>query len=223
MPLNPSIQRHAGRIRAALTEANRRLLDQTLALVDDRGEANLADVLAALFPGETPARAIKKYAKLREAIGIAAGKINLKFELETDGRTRTAHAGRITWFSAEGRVQEAATEGMLKPEIAGLGPVVPPVGVQFDESRRPVRYFLVWAHEDEALKRRLVKALQPYSSAHPRFRLRLAADLEISPEATWSRSAQREMRTCELGLILTGPALLASRFTTVPQWKRAIK
>ena len=62
MPLTASFESNIKKVRRALTPANRNLLDRMRMLINDNGEANLAEVLDNLYPGERPAQAIKKYA-----------------------------------------------------------------------------------------------------------------------------------------------------------------
>lgn len=213
--LNPAVNRLAPHVRGGLSATAKQLFDRLLTLIDSNGEANLADVLQALYPGETPPSAIKKYGKFREAVGRAASARNIKLEIQTDGRTRTPHDERVTWFETESRVEQAAAEGLVRPEVMVPGVatgLVPPAGIQYDEPRRPVRGFVVWAHEDETLKRRLLKGLAPYFRNHPNYRIRIGSDIEVCADGTWDKSAGKEMRKCEFGLVLASPSLLARRF-----------
>src|SRR4051812_39394830 len=121
MTSNAALSRVAPRIRKNLTPANQELFDRLLPVVNVDGRAIFADVLDALYPGDTPARAIKKYADFREAIRRVAGRLSLKFELETDRSIRAPHHERYTWFEIESRIEQVAAESMVKPQLTGPG------------------------------------------------------------------------------------------------------
>lgn len=99
-------------VRPKLTQANALRLDQTLGLIHDNGQANLAEVLNALYPRQPRTTALSMLRQFRAALTDAAREADVRLALKTDGQTRAAPSDRIVWFEGEDRVTEEVTRWM---------------------------------------------------------------------------------------------------------------
>ena len=231
------IREIARRILPELTPVNSRRLETILDLSDDSGNVSLADVLAALYEDKDEAAAQLALRKFRQILSETAASLGIPFSLESDRRTKAPVARRSLRFEVPGvadivvpeqvgsQIRQAAlpTAAALEDQLGrstedqtrATAPIIPPTGVPLDTNSPLVRYFVVWAREDSTnSKRALMKWLQPRLRAMAGARVELSADgnIEIRPDGHWRHDAGRSMAACDFGLILVGPALLASKF-----------
>src|SRR5579863_9732388 len=208
MASKPAILRLVSLVQPELSRANALRLDQTLNIINDKGEAVLAQVLQALYPGQKRDKALTLFRQFRKELSAAAQEAGVKLSLETDGQTRAAPADRVAWFEAEDRIEEAAKR-MTEAEVAGVQR-----SPQYAKEDRPIRFFVSYAHEDAKLKSDLLPRLQAFMRAHRAAQFELWTDIEILPGTKWREEIQKAMEACDFGLLLVSQWFQASEFIT---------
>ena len=113
---------------------------------------------------------------------------------------------RVAWFEDEDRVAEDV-KMLVEAEVGDVERL--PQDVRED---RPIRFFVSYAHEDAALKERLLGRLVTFFATQPNEVLKQWSDAEILPGKKWREEIRKEMKACDCGLLLVSPALLASKF-----------
>jgi len=98
-------------------------------------------------------------------------------------------------------------------------PLAPSPGVitpqdAVDQTPRKVSFFISYAHEDQKLKKDLLKRLQPHLDSAARYRFSSWQDSKIKAGSDWKAAILNELERCDFGLLLVSPAFLASTFIT---------
>jgi hypothetical protein len=78
--------------------------------------------------------------------------------------------------------------------------------------RRPIRYFLSYAHADEADVERFLAVFTPQLDTSAEFEFKLWSDRNIRPGEGWKAEIEKAVSDCAFGLLLVSPAFLRSPF-----------
>lgn len=79
-------------------------------------------------------------------------------------------------------------------------------------SKRVVRYFLSYAHDDGKLPDKLLTELDKQLRACKDFTFRRWQDTDILPGEKWHEEIQKAAKECDFGLLLVSPAFLGSKY-----------
>jgi Fic family protein len=78
--------------------------------------------------------------------------------------------------------------------------------------KRPIRYFLSYAHDDDKLPEKLLRELDKELGACKEFTFERWQDTHILPGENWHAEIQKAARECDFGLLLVSPAFLRSKY-----------
>src|SRR5260370_17787857 len=104
MASKSAVLRLIPQLRPELSRANALRFDQALALIPENGQANLAAVLTALYPGSPRETALSLFRQFRQAISEAAKEAKISFTIQTDGQTKARPENRVVSVDAENLV-----------------------------------------------------------------------------------------------------------------------
>lgn len=79
-------------------------------------------------------------------------------------------------------------------------------------TKRLVRYFLSYAHDDDKLPEKLLRELDKELGACKDFTFERWQDTDILPGEKWHEEIQKAARECDFGLLLVSPAFLRSKY-----------
>jgi tetratricopeptide (TPR) repeat protein len=79
-------------------------------------------------------------------------------------------------------------------------------------TKRRVRYFLSYAHDDDKLPGKLLRELDKELGACKDFTFERWQDTHILPGEKWHEEIQNAARECDFGLLLVSPAFLTSKY-----------
>jgi tetratricopeptide (TPR) repeat protein len=82
------------------------------------------------------------------------------------------------------------------------------------KSKRLVRYFLSYAHDDAKLPDKLLAELDKQLRACKDFTFQRWQDTHILPGEKWHEEIQKAAKECDFGLLLVSPAFLGSKYIT---------
>jgi WD40 repeat protein len=190
-----------------LSAANSLRLNQTVEIINDDGQAILADVLHKLYPSLKQAASLTAFRQFRAEIKRAAREGGVQLSIKTDGQTRTPPSNRTVSFESENRIVEEVKR-MVDAEVGDIERLPQDVAVE------PHRFFVSYAHDDARPKTELLRSLQPLLKTHSRATFELWTDTEILPGKLWRTEIQNALEGCDFGLLLVSPAFLASQFIT---------
>jgi len=80
--------------------------------------------------------------------------------------------------------------------------------------RTPVRFFVSYAHQNQALASQLLDKLQQVLAPSKRFEYQLWSDHQLRVGEDWQQQIAKARDACDFGLLLVSPAFLASKFIT---------
>jgi pentatricopeptide repeat protein len=81
-----------------------------------------------------------------------------------------------------------------------------------DQSRRTVRYFVSYAHNDKELAADLLRRLKPRLKTRTAYEFQDWQDSDIPLGSDWHEQIQQAVRECDFGLLLVSPDFLASSY-----------
>ena len=138
---------------------NAALVDKLIANINAEGQASLAAVLEALYPGQDREKAQANLRQLRlEIAKAAAKKPEVKFALESDNKTRSVPEDRTVWFEGEDRAAESL-EDFNRPNIQRNDPVWIPLDAI---KQGPAECYIVYAEADKTDAENLIELLRPH-------------------------------------------------------------
>lgn len=130
-------------------------LDRIVALLSEEGEANLAQVLTSLYPGEPLEKAQANLRQFRLEVKAAAAKAAITVELKGDNKTRTHANERSVWFEGEDLVNQSV-DAFTRPNVKG------PERLQQDAIKLgTVQCCVLYAEEDQVDANKLLGLLAP--------------------------------------------------------------
>ncbi len=80
------------------------------------------------------------------------------------------------------------------------------------KTKRVVRYFLSYAHDDGKLPEKLLAELDKQLNACKDFEFHRWQDTHILPGEKWHQEIQQAAQECDFGLLLVSPAFLGSKY-----------
>ena len=215
-----AVRRTAARIRDELGATDRGRLDRLLDLVRADGTLSLAAVLQSLFPDQPRDGAPTAFRQLRARIQEAATSAGVAFALETDGATSTPPDQRVAWFSGDDSAVEAITN-LEKGEVRDIRRG-PQDGMEVRDGKPVFRYFVSYAHDDEALAFDLLARLEKLLALAPHCVFERWDDRRLEPGQRWRDEIRKAVDRCPVGLLLASPAFLGSGFITKEELPRYV-
>jgi uncharacterized protein YjbI with pentapeptide repeats len=190
-------------------------------------QLRLSDCLAALFPGIEPRKAQTALTSFRKRLNDAAkgeGRADLELRFHVDSNKQNPPTERFCWFTGpDPAVMQA--ERFSEQGIAGIEgkPYVPTKGIATTESasapgiptatvKRPVRFFVSYAHANNPLVQALLKELSTQFASSKRYEFQAWSDRDILVGERWRRSIEKALEGCDVGLLLMSPDFLASSY-----------
>ncbi len=227
--------RTAQSLHDSLGNADRARLDAILPLLAQDGRIRLSDAVTRLFPDTPRKDALTAFRQFRERLRSAVGSTLI---LEVDTATRTDPSNRWCWFAGDdaaanvtAKVESEKARAWEAAEVARI----PDAAAKFVDaetrsvvrkpqdaiavtvesvSKRPIRVFVSYAHDDARLKDDLLKRLRQQLSYDKHERFEFWDDGGITAGSKWSAAIQSNIESCDLGLLLVSPAFLGSAFIT---------
>ncbi|SMF34646.1 WD40 repeat [Azospirillum oryzae] len=218
--LVPAVRRSAISIEGELGGSDRKRLDLLIGLMRTDGTLSLADVLQALYPDQERAAALTAFRQFRARVQAAAEGAGVALTLQTDGATRTPPEQRVCWFSGDDGAVAAVTQ-LDRQEVRDHRHE-PQDGIEVRDGKPVIRYFVSYAHDDEALAFELLKRLEQRLALAPAHVFERWDDRKLEPGQRWREEISKAVERCPVGLLLTSPAFLGSRFITVEELPRFV-
>jgi WD40 repeat protein len=224
-----------GPILEELGAANRQRLESLLPLFAADKTA-LSDCLNKLYPNATTADALALFRAFRKAVNDAAQERASGLTLSVDSRKKNPPEERHCWFQAPDTTEEAI-ENFSRAGTADIdrareqgaliaARAVPTRGTALARDRRPVRFFVSYAHAQAKVKEKLLELLEEQFGPSLRYRYYVWADGMIEVGAPWHGQIQAALQGCDFGLLLVSPAFLDSNYISeheLPQFVRGAK
>ncbi len=209
-----------------LGATDRKRLEQLLDLAT-APEINFAHCLQTLY-GNTADASLTSFRGLKKKFNDAAKFVKNPVRLCTDEDKRSAAAERVVWFTgpdprvANAERMGAETTAHLKGETVVSPRVIATTAQAMEGGKRPVRFFVSYAHDDKILSEDLVKRLRTQFEACRGYKLDLWVDKRIDPGQGWNAEIQSAINQCEFGLLMLSPAFLASDYITQKELPRFV-
>ncbi|MFP2909424.1 TIR domain-containing protein, partial [Pyxidicoccus sp. 3LFB2] len=192
-----------------------------------RGQIRLSDCLAALFPGMETRKAQTALTSFRKRLNDAAkgeGRADLGLRFHVDSNKQSPPTERFCWFTGPDPavMQAERYSEQLTADIKGR-PYVRTKGIATTESasapgstaasgKRPVRFFVSYAHANNPFVQALLKELRQHFASSARYEFQAWSDQAILVGERWKQSIEKALEDCDFGLLLISPAFLASGF-----------
>lgn len=80
------------------------------------------------------------------------------------------------------------------------------------ETRKEIRFFVSYAHEDDEYVEPFLRGLKEMLAPSRSYNFRFWQDVDILPGETWPNEIRHALETCTLGILLVSPAMLASPY-----------
>jgi hypothetical protein len=199
------------RVAPVLGPADRTRLAAVVALVGRDGRIRLDSALAAVFPALPRAAAQTAFRQFRSGLDKAAAKAGVAFALEVDSLKRSPPEERWCWFTGADCAVETGT-ALSRSESSGVVWAQQDVLALAKVTRRPVKYFVSYAHADAMQAGKLLRLLGHFLEASARYDFQLWHDSDIVLGSDWHRSIQQAIGECDFGLLLVSSAFLSRKY-----------
>ncbi len=182
-------------------------LDRIVALLSDDGEANLAKVLASLYPGEPLEKAQANLRQFRLEVKAAAVKAAITIELKGDTKTRTPANQRWVWFEGEDRMNQSVEE-FTRPNVEG------PERLQQDAIKLgTIECCVLYAEEDQSDAQKLLGFLAPHFKTGD---IKVWTSQNILPGEDPIAERDLALERCDFSLTLLSPHFHAEGLDKLP-------
>jgi hypothetical protein len=84
--------------------------------------------------------------------------------------------------------------------------------VMGSETRKEIRFFVSYAHEDDEYVEPFLRGLKEMLAPSKTYHFRFWQDVDILPGESWPQEIRHALESCTLGLLLVSPAMLASPY-----------
>lgn len=210
-----ALETTAEAIREALGDADRARLDPLLSRFKN-GRASLGACLKALYPKRPSTEAQASFRQFRQALGRAAKKSGIAFALCVDSKKRTTADKRECWFEGAdlsgGAIEKWTGESIR--DTSGK-PIIRSRAIsELVGSKRPIRLFVSYAHDDEKHVERLMKLLRTQMQLSSTYAFEDWTDHRILIGKKWREEIRVALDSCDFGILMLSPNALASEFIT---------
>jgi hypothetical protein len=197
-------------VLAELAGTDRRRIETLAALNQDT--LSLAETLRAAFgsPDDTPA-ALSNLRGLRKRFNDAAKHVGSALRFEVDTSKKSAPSARSAWFRGpdQGALQAAELSEQATHSLDITKLERPQL---MDPEKIPRKVFVCYGHASSKIKARELKnALEERFKPASRYSVKFWMDEQLNL-SEWHPQIQAQLDTCNHGLILLSPALLASAY-----------
>ncbi|MBI5282179.1 MAG: TIR domain-containing protein, partial [Candidatus Solibacter usitatus] len=179
----------------------------------------LSECLGLAFPDHADAKAaMGAFTAFRKRVNDAAERLGCELRLHVDSKKKNPPAERTCWFTGpDGALAQAEDYSRAAAaDVAGT-PIEPLRAIAttaraLESGKQVVRFFVSYAHKDEALTDRLLETLGTEFGASKRYDLDVWKDSKIPLGEKWHESIQHAIADCDFGLMLVSPAFLGSKY-----------
>ena len=189
---------------------------QKLAALATRETLEVADCLEALFGSRSEVEQTT-FEAFVSRLNNAAADVGCSIRLEMATGPATAH--RTCGFVGKDPII-ASAEAFSRESVADVGAVlvasraVATTGIALQEDKRPVRFFVSYAHDDRTTVDDFLKRFRSQCGSIRDYELDLYSDTQIRVGDRWKAEILSALENCDLGLLLVSPSFLGSEFIT---------
>lgn len=179
----------------------------------------LSEALTLLFPAFAEEGALVRFRKLKYRLRQAAEASGVELKLAMDSDKRSPSAERWCWFEGENLAAKLEAERLSRDEALGGQPMEAIsqkalVPVEMRDGKAVLCYFVSYAHEDDRLKKDLLKRLEFRFKNSPEFVFEGWHDGDIAAGDNWKEEVRCAVHRCHFGLLLISHEFLSSAFIT---------
>jgi WD40 repeat protein len=203
------------RLEGELGPADLKKLDQAISLIDSTNRIRLDALLSALFPESSHDAALSNLRGLRSRLNTIGETVQVNLVLIQDGQNRSLPQERWCWFEGDdvlALVAQAQANSTYAPDEATFVAQGSAVIGQDGKPKRHLRYFVSYAHIDDAECKKLQDILATFFGSAANYTFERWHDKDILLGGEWRAEIQQALDECDFGLLLLSPAFFSSNY-----------